>query len=293
MPLVTYRGTAGIFAAHDIGSPELADHYARQGWAVIRGFFPSSCYADVHAYINHLLDLKLAEAGLSPSSALPVVRTEDYLRLCSVDRAKGGEIYRACRQLLPLHRMATSEPVIALAKSLMKADFINSNPYTALRIDRQDEQKYLFEWHQDYPYTQGSLDGIVIWGSLFPLLEGDGGIKLIPGSHRWGLQKVEITDPLNANRNGAHSIRIVEGDRFDQETAIRVDLEAGDILAFSTLLLHKSVPAERSSVRWTFQIRHSNFSNSDSVRRGWPGGAALGDRFEVLHPEFVAAGERH
>jgi len=45
---------------------------------------------------------------------------------------------------------------------------------------------------------------------------------------------------------------------------------------------------ERGDVRWAFQIRHGNFSHADATKRGWPGGDALGERFETAHSEFVA-----
>jgi len=198
MSLINYDGRNGFFTKKDIGSAAMRAFYDREGWIALRGLFdPATEYKAVHAYINHLIDLKLAELGVDSKTASPTVRTEDYLRICQIDRSKGGEIYRACRHLLPLHQMATSPAVIDLAKFLMKTEFINSNPYTAMRIDQKKEQKYLFEWHQDYPYTQGSQDGIVIWGSLFDSKEGDGGIKLLSGikackRSSWRIQPIEI-----------------------------------------------------------------------------------------------------
>lgn len=282
-----------MFAPADIGSSAMRDAYDREGWIVLRGLFdPVSDYRTVHHYINHLINMKLESLGLTPGLESDVVRTEDYLRVCRADRAKGGEIYRACRQLLPLHQMATSPPVIEMAKFLMKTDFINSNPFTAMRIDQVNEEKYLFDWHQDYPYTQGSQDGIVIWGSLFDLAEGDGGIKLIGASHREGLRTVHIVDPKNANKNGGRSIQLNDAQAYDECEAVRVNLKAGDVLVFSALLVHKSVPMEQGDVRWTFQIRHGNFSHPDAIARGWPGGSALGDAFEISHPEYVEAETR-
>jgi hypothetical protein len=288
MALLTHVEDHGLFAPADIGSAAMRDTFERQGWIVLRSLFnPATDYRAVHRYINHLIDLKLEVLGLTPGPDSDEVRTGDYLRVCRADRAKGGEIYRACRQLLPLHQMSTSPQVIEMAKFLMKTDFINSNPFTAMRIDQVNEEKYLFDWHQDYPYTQGSQDGIVIWGSLFDLADGDGGIKLISASHRDGLRKVHVVDPKNASKNGGRSIQLENAQVYDEREAVRVNLKAGDVLLFSTLLVHKSVPIERGDVRWTFQIRHGNFSHPDAIARGWPGGSALGDAFEVSHPEYV------
>jgi Phytanoyl-CoA dioxygenase (PhyH) len=287
MPVTTLDGNRSCFSPSDIGSEALKQRYVSEGWCVIRGMYDENDLAPVHSYINHLIDLKLSDLGLSPSDRRTTIRTEDYLRVCAADRAKGGEIYRACRNLLPLHRMAVGSKTEALASFLMGTNFINSNPLTAIRIDQKQEQKYLFDWHQDYPYSQGSVDGIVIWGGLFDTTEGYGGIKLLPRSHIDGIVPVEVVDPDNKQKNGAHSIRIPSADRFDELDAVRIDTRAGDIIAFSAVLLHKSIPMTKGDVRWTYQIRHANFSNADSIKRGWPGGSALGEPFDMAHPEFV------
>src|SRR5690349_18846535 len=78
-----------------------------------------------------------------------------FLAVCRADREKGGEIYRTCRHLLSLHRLLVRQDNIRLVSQFMGTDLVNVLPYTALRIDIRGEEKYLFEWHQDYPYTQG------------------------------------------------------------------------------------------------------------------------------------------
>jgi hypothetical protein len=288
MPVTTIHGDRGCFTLRDIDNPTVKQHYDSEGWCVIRGMYDDADLSPVHAYINHLIDLKLADLGLAPGDSRPTVRTADYLRICDADRSKGGEIYRACRNLFPLHQMAVGAKTQALASRLMGTRFINSNPYTAIRIDQKHEQQYLFDWHQDYPYSQGSIDGIVIWGGLFATTEGLGGIKMIPRSHHRGVISVETVDPENKRKNGAHSIRIPNAEGLDALDAVRIDTKAGDVIAFSNLLLHKSLPMTAGDVRWTYQIRHANFSNADSTKRGWPGGSALGEPFHLAHPEFMA-----
>jgi hypothetical protein len=227
-----------------------------------------------------------------------MIRSKDYLAVCRVNRELGGEIYRASRHLCALHQLSAKAELLQLARTLMGTEFVNLIPYTAMRVDTRGEEQYLFPWHQDYPYTQGSMDGIVAWVPLFDLNEGDGGVQLIPGSHKLGLQRVELIDPDNARRNGAHTIRIENLERFDSAPSVIPRVRAGDVVVFSTLLVHRSVPMTRDGVRWTTQIRYANFSNPDAVKRGWPGGMIEGVHFERDHPEYVvtrkssAAGKR-
>jgi Phytanoyl-CoA dioxygenase (PhyH) len=286
---------AGTFAGAACATAQCKRHYDEQGWVLLRGFFDmAEDILPIHEHVNHLIDLKLAALGLTSKEATGkhTIRSADYLAVCAASRTLGGEIYRACRHLSPLHSLSAKPELLALAKTLMATDFLNFIPYTAMRIDQRGEEQYLFPWHQDYPYTQGSMDGIVVWIPLFDLAEGEGGVTLIPGSHRLGLQRVVLVDPDNVRRNGAHTLRIENMERFDTVPALTAKVKAGDALVFSTLLIHKSIPMEQGSVRWTTQVRYANFSYPDAVRRGWPGGMIEGENFERLHPEYIAGESR-
>lgn len=256
---------------------------------LVKGFYDVVADIEpVHRHVNHLIDLKLRQHGLPPVRAGATIDSDAFLRLCAADRAIGGEIYRASRHLLPLHQLSSRPHALDLARTLMQTEYINFIPYTAMRIDIRGEEKYLFPWHQDYPYIQGSMDGVVVWVPLFPVDPSrGGGVELVAGSHRDGLCPVELVDPDNHNRNGAHTIRIADTARFDRMPTVAAAVEPGDALVFHTLLVHRSVPMHAGTVRWTTQIRYANFSFPDAVQRGWPGGMIEGVGFESAHPEFV------
>jgi ectoine hydroxylase-related dioxygenase (phytanoyl-CoA dioxygenase family) len=285
-----FSSSGGIFQKSEALSDHCVTHYQKQGWVLIRDFF--SVHEDllpIHAYVNKLIDIKLEELGLKAEETnAKLIRNYDFLRIAKAKREKAGDIYRACRHLLPLHKLSLKKEVIDMASKYMDAQHINYLPYTAMRIDIPGENKYLFPWHQDYPYTQGSIDGIVIWLPLFDVALGHGNLRLIPESHRYGVRKVYLVDPTNKNKNGARTISIVGEEELDKEPYISAEVKAGDALVFSTLLLRRSTPSESKAVRWTIQLRYANFCNQDAVARGWPGGMIEGDGFEKFHPEFVA-----
>lgn len=280
---------AGTFDRAGCRSAAALEHYREHGWMLVKGFYDVPADIEpVHRHVNHLIDLKLRQHGQAPARDGATIDSDAFMRLCAVDRALGGEVYRASRHLLPLHQLAAHPRALDLARALMQTDFINFIPYTAMRIDVRGEEKYLFPWHQDYPYIQGSMDGIVIWVPLFQVDPArGGGVELIAGSHRDGLCPVELVDPDNRNRNGAHTIRIADTGRFDRMPTVAPSVEPGDALVFHTLLVHRSVPMQEGTVRWTTQIRYANFSFPDAVRRGWPGGMIEGVGFESAHPEYI------
>lgn len=290
MAVMKYTGSDGIFRFPDYYNDECLRHYNDNGWILLKGFFDyDNDILVVHKEVNILISLKLDELKLSQlcNSGQKTIHTRDFLQICKHNREKAGEIYRATRHLCGIHAMLMKVESIHLAKTLMMTDAVNVIPYAPIRIDIKGEEKYLFDWHQDYPYIQGSIDGIVVWTPMFDVVDGAGGIKLIPGSHKHGLREVILCDPYNAEKNGAHTVKIAEAEKFDEQDSYMLDVEAGDALVFNTLLLHKSIEMVHSDVRWTTQLRYANYRNIDAVKRGWPGGMIEGNGFEQDHAEYV------
>ncbi len=280
----------GVFNTKKHFSPECLKHYQSQGWVLLKKFYNKTTdLQPIHYDVNRLLSLKLAEIDIHmPLDQQASISNDDFLVLCARNREKGGEIYRATRHFSSTHKLLVKEKNLQLAKLFMQTDAINVIPYVPLRIDIKGEEEYLFDWHQDYPYTQGSTDGIVIWAPLFDVENGEGGVKFKPGSHQLGILPVIVNDHHNSQKNGAHSIRLADLTSCDNQDAYTIDVAAGDALVFSTLLLHKSLPLNTSKIRWTTQLRYGNFYHPDSVQRGWPGGMIEGCWFEKDHPEFIS-----
>ena len=290
MPVSKYQGSNGIFDVSECLSSECKEHYDSQGWILIRNFFDlDSEIKPVCREVNNLIRLKLEELNLPIQvfDDLCAINTDEFIRVCEADREKGGEIYRATRHLPSLFYLFTRPQNINFARYLMNTEFINLIPYLPIRIDIRGEEKYLFDWHQDYPYIQGSPDGVIMWMPLMDLPDGYGGIKLIPESHKEGIRKIKLLDTQNKNKNGAHTIAIADTDKFDDLDSYMLDVGLGDIVVFNTLLVHKSVPMTQGKVRWSTQLRYANFCNKIATSKGWPGGMIEGSYFENIHPEHL------
>ena len=280
----------GIFSSEEAFSESCLTHYREEGWILVENLFDRELEVSlVNQEINHLIDLKLTQAGLpgiSPTAG--EIDHAGFMRLIAADRAKGGDIYRACRHLVALHQMSVSKETIRLAGALMQTQAVNYLPFTAVRIDVPNEDKYLFPWHQDYPYTQGSMDGVVLWIPMRDVPMGGGHLKIIPRSHRTGLRQVRVTDPTNSGKNGAKTIEISTEEDLETMPSLEIPARAGDALIFHTLLLHRSTKSTDVFPRWTAQLRYGNFSSQDAIDRGWPGGLIEGEGFPERHPEYVA-----
>lgn len=280
----------GAFQADKRTSPECLEHYQTEGWVLIKNFFDyKNEILPIHREINNLIDQKRRSIGLSPVPNLNTeINVDLFLDLCRHNRGFGGHVYKACRHLPSTLSLLTGDKMTQMAKTLMKTEFLNLIPYVPIRVDIRGEEKYLLNWHQDYPYIQGSMNGVVMWSPLFNQRLHEGGVAVIPKSHSWGLKPVHILDAQNKNnKNGGNSIEISNVEELDQMPSLTTAVDAADVLIFHTLLVHKSLPLKDDRVRWSMQIRFCDFNYQDAVLRGWPNGMIENNWFEFDHPEYV------
>lgn len=87
-------------------------------------------------------------------------------------------------------------------------------------------------WHQDNGYEPGRIpEYLTCWLALDDSSRENGGLEVIPGSHIQGLRTHEM--------RGAHAV-IVDAE-VDPCGAIALDAKAGELLVFSSLLVHQTV----------------------------------------------------
>jgi hypothetical protein len=107
--------------------------------------------------------------------------------------------------------------------------------------------------HQDYPYWVDSVDDLERIMTTMLLLDdsdlANGCLKVVPGSHRWGVQP-------GKDVRGFGKFEI-DPERFDTSLLVPVELAAGDLVMFGPLLVHCSEPnrsdADRRALLYTYQ----------------------------------------
>jgi len=259
--------------------------YSQHGWIHLKQFYnPETDFHHFFVELNSLLDY-LDDSGIScpPCSSI----MDRIYNLSLSDRGALGSIYRSLRHLPSLQHMLMDRRLSNLCRALIPSlGVLNICPYTATRIDIKGEEQYLFDWHQDYHYIQLSEDSVVIW---FPFLELDpsGAIEILDSSHKSGIRRAEMIDPFNTEQNGAKTLSILKDITFDAYEVVTPCLEPGDILAFSTLTIHRSLPQTTLPLRLTSQFRYGNFANPEAIRRGWPVGQLEGRPFHLDHSDLI------
>ena len=130
--------------------------------------------------------------------------------------------------------------------SYLDAPSLNLN----LPSKNSPHKNYLFkDWHQEV-WSGASISNLQIWTPLLQKGNFQGQIELMLQSHKWG--------------HIPHRNR-VPTELPDEFETLKTDLHTGDVIVFSTLMLHRSVAANHPRLSLTAQIR--NFKRkSDSFQ---------------------------
>lgn len=152
---------------------------------------------------------------------------------------------------LLMHRSEKLRQFIAQAKIV---EFLKlfMGPDIWVRWDQAVEKKPgagTFPWHTDNSYSGLKDAHFQFWISLTKMTKDNGGIWLIPGSH-----KKTIAHDFNGNHTVA------------QETggeAHFVSAEIGDIVLFSSKLLHSTTPNITDDSRWAYVVEYMKEKHVD------------------------------
>ena len=159
--------------------------------------------------------------------------------------------YSTAEKLLKhIHNVGVVDPIFS-TKSLI---FLNS-PKTS---------SYYGNWkipvHQDWRSIQGSLNSVVTWIPITDCPIELGALEVIPASHKAGLLTSEEDEWY------AH----VKAECYDDDSFIQVPMNSGDALIFSMFLLHRSGNNTSNNIRYSFQSRYNDASESTFIDRKYP-----------------------
>jgi ectoine hydroxylase-related dioxygenase (phytanoyl-CoA dioxygenase family) len=261
---------------------EAARVYATYGACIVQGLLPTEVLDGVRHEIRRLIELASERIG-RPVHAGSF--DADFQGLCAEDPGAQDAIFGAARRLASVHELSVHPRLMGLSRHLMHTDMVMVPPYKPVRIDWQPRAGALLPWHQDYPYAQDSLDGVVYWVPLMDVDENNGCLGVIPGSHAGGVRPVRMVV------SDKHDIKGLElADRVhDESRAVSLPMRTGEVLVLSALLVHRSQQNHTERARWTVQVRHGNFAHPTAVQKRWPRGHYERHWFDESHPEDVVS----
>lgn len=127
-----------------------------------------------------------------------------------------------------------------------------AGPDIWVRWDQAVEKKpgaVTFPWHQDNQYSRLKDAHFQFWISLTTMTENNGGLWVVPGSHK-GLLPYEFID--------GHVVY-----QGNTDNAKFISAEPGDVVIFSSYLLHSTTPNITQESRWAYVIEYMQMRNID------------------------------
>lgn len=273
-------------------SSEQIQEFNREGFLVIKGFYDSERDIKPIQYgIWKIIGILLKKYNIAVDQMPFSAQTFDqgYQELISVNRAYGGEVYDAVKQIPAFLRLVTNVRNEELMARLRETDLpgIAAAGY-GIRVDNPREEKFRSLWHYEYRDQLRSLDGVVFWSPLVEIVEDLGPVQICPKSHINGLRRSFLKDPDGIDRPGAYGMRIENEAQLLEEFGIVAPLsEPGDLVLMDFLTLHSSGKNIGHRSRWSMQFRYFNFNHPSGIKIDWKGCVASGIQLKDVHPELV------
>ena len=147
-------------------------------------------------------------------------------------------------------------------------------------------------WHQDaYYWPMAPHNSVTVWLAFDDVDEVNGGMKLLPGSHRGGV----ITHKKSLSTASVLTLELADGSDFSADKAIQFRLKAGECSLHDDRAIHGSPanPSDRRRAGLTVRYSGTNVKNDLSVNPNFKTYLCRGvDEFR-LNPVGVAPTTRY
>jgi len=264
--------------------------FAKNGVLVIKQFYDlKQDIFPIQSSIYEIIGLVMQRHGLS------IVRQpfngsnfdDGYTELIAANRQFGSEVYDLVKQIPAFLRLISSTCSEQLFCDLRGTDLagIGAASY-GIRIDNPFEEQFRSQWHQEFLSQPQSLDGLVFWTPLVPILPDMGPVVVCLESHKDGLCKYSKSKPY-AQKTGAYKIGIFNEEqvvgRYKQVAPLT---EPGDLIIMDFLTIHQSGFNISHRSRWSTQFRFFNFREPTGMRIGWKASVTAGTDIESIFSDY-------
>lgn len=254
--------------------------YLKSGYAVLKSVLDPNDFTAINREINTLFAAQLKgqnlacdpadtrEAFLSNAKTLLDADVKRYIATC-----------RITQELPSVHRLLLSDKVLAIAHAL-GIDFPVISTKASVHIMSDDLKVpngyHKTPPHQDWRSIQGSLDNLVYWIPTTPVKHNSHALEVIPGSHLHGL--LDTQD---------HIMTMAVNDRrIDADQYVALEVDPGDVIVFSSFLVHRTGEAGDGLPRIALSGRLNNAMEATYVDRGYPTPYSYSYRRDLMFAGF-------
>lgn len=256
------------------------DQFLREGFVVVRAVLDPAPLAALNAEMGELFAIQLRRLGLpvDPGASREAFQA-NAARLLAVDVEAYINTARMTQMVPSAHTIMNSQPILDLVRALgvtfpvMSTRLSNHIMSNVLRIPGGYHKS---PPHQDWRSMQGSLDSIVLWAPTTPVTEQSHPLEVVPRSHLLGLLQTaeHIMTPA------------VDDPRITEDLYRPLPMQPGDVVAFSSFLVHRTGETGDGHVRIAFSTRFNNAEEPTYVAHGYPTPYKYSYRTDLMVPDF-------
>ncbi len=228
---------------------------------LIRGLLPAEC---LHPLLEEITEV-LHGAGWLDSKAKPIERLANSAAAC----ADGDAAYKLVRdKVFSLHAFHALPHDLIMQRTMMLlvGERLLIHPKPEIRLIFPNFERGIVHAHQDHTSVEGDEESFTAWIPLHDCPPEQGPLRIAEGSHRLGQRgTVEQTGYLS------------------DETEAKLDwvggeINAGDLLLFHSLTVHKASPNHSKQLRISLDCRFQSYERTvnpavlvfgGSGRRSW------------------------
>lgn len=166
------------------------------------------------------------------------------------------------QHLISLHKLSLENKIIEKIQKLgIKSPIISTRPVLYFNHPDLAKEKvyHTVEAHQDWRSMQGSLNSMVVWIPLIDINKSLGALEILPGSHLHGLRTNNVD-------HGFGMVSLTENEKANLKS---VEVKVGDILIFSSFLIHQSGNNISNEPRWSCHFRYNDLDENTFIERGF------------------------
>jgi ectoine hydroxylase-related dioxygenase (phytanoyl-CoA dioxygenase family) len=244
-----------------LNSVDLRAQMNAHGYVVIRGLLSPK---DLNPLLGDVTAV-LHQSGWLCSESDPIDRMANRDAACCEDDSAFKPVYDQVFSLQSFHRLP-HHPVLQQVMKLLVGPHLLIHPKPVARLIFPDFSRAITPAHQDHTAVAGDEETITAWLPLHDCPIEQGSLRVMDGSHRFGLQPT-------AGQTGCIPPGTERGDGW-----VGTEIYAGDLLLFSSFTVHEAAPNTSNRIRISLDCRFQSYQRpvnpgalvfAGSGRRSW------------------------
>lgn len=160
-----------------------------------------------------------------------------------------------------LYEIAMNPKILSLVEGILGPNFYM---WASNFFIKEPHSESTVGWHQDsYYWPMAPHNSVTVWLAFDDVDEVNGGMKLIPGSHRGGV----IKHKRSTQTSSVLTLELEDGSDFAADSAVQFRLKAGDVSLHDDRAIHGSPanPSDRRRAGLTVRYSGTNVKNDLKV----------------------------